>query len=77
MQKIYILFLILIGWNSYSQKIIKIKSADIVTKDEENFPGATIGLGNVFVEMDGGTLQCQKAILYSEDNFLEAVGNIV
>ena len=77
MQKIYVLFLILIGWNSYSQKIIKIKSADIVTKDEENFPGATIGLGNVFVEMDGGTLQCQKAILYSEDNFLEAVGNIV
>ena len=60
MQKIYLLFILFIGWSSYSQKIIKIKSADIITKDEENYPGATIGLGNVFVEMDGGTLHCKK-----------------
>ena len=62
---------------SYSQKTIHIKSADITTKDEANFPGAVILLGNVLVEVDGATLQCKKALVYGDDNFLEAVGNVI
>ncbi len=54
-----------------------IKSADIISIDEENYPGAKIGLGNVFVEIDGATLQCKKAILYEKENFLEAVGDVI
>jgi len=54
-----------------------IKSADIISIDEENYPEAKIGLGNVFVEIDGATLSCKKAILHEKENFLEAVGNIV
>ncbi|HFS67610.1 MAG TPA: hypothetical protein ENK67_05290 [Flavobacteriia bacterium] len=77
MHKILLYFLLLISGFIYSQKTIYIKSADITTKDELNYPGAVIALGNVFVEVDGATLQCKKALVYSEDNFLEAVGNVV
>jgi lipopolysaccharide export system protein LptA len=77
MQKIVVFFLLITSVFSYSQKTIHIKSADITTKDEINFPGAIIGLGNVFIEVDGATLQCKKALIYPEDNFLEAVGNVV
>jgi lipopolysaccharide export system protein LptA len=77
MQKRLIFFFLLITGIAFSQKTIHIKSADITTKDEENFPGAVILLGNVFVEVDGATLQCKKALVYGEDDFLEAVGNVV
>ncbi len=77
MQRISIIIFLFYSILTFSQKTIFIKSADIITKDEENFPGATIGLGNVYIEVDGATLQCKKALIYSEDNFLEAVGNVV
>ncbi len=77
MQKIFCFFLLFIGVFGFSQKTIHIKSADITTKDELNFPGAVILLGNVFVEVDGATLQCKKALVYGEDNFIEAVGNVI
>jgi len=77
MQKIVVFFFFLWSVLGFSQKTIHIKSADITTKDEANFPGAIILLGNVLVEVDGATLQCKKALVYGEDNFLEAVGNVV
>jgi lipopolysaccharide export system protein LptA len=58
------------------KKNIKLKSADLITADEEN-PGITIGLGHVFLEVDGATLQCKKVHLYNADDFLEAFGDVV
>ena len=77
MQKSIVFFFLMMALTSYSQKTIHIKSADITTKDEANFPGAVILLGNVLVEVDGATLQCKKALVYGDDNFLEAVGNVI
>lgn len=77
MQRNVVFYFLLLPVFLFSQKTIHIKSADITTKDEANFPGAVIVLGNVFVEVDGATLQCKKALVYGEDNFLEAVGNVV
>lgn len=72
-----LLFLIIfISLNLFSQdKKISIKHADFFEIDEENFPGATIGLGNVFIEVDGATLMCKKVIYYEADNYLQAVGD--
>ena len=71
--RFFILFFVL---QSFSQeKKINIKHADFFEIDEENFPGATIGLGNVFVEVDGATLQCKKVIYYEKENYLQAVGD--
>ncbi len=77
MQRNVVFFFLLLPVFLFSQKTIHIKSADITTKDEANFPGAVILLGNVFVEVDGATLQCKKALVYGEDEFLEAVGNVI
>lgn len=59
------------------QKRIKIIHADNSTIDEEKFPGATILLGNVFVEHEGITMRSKKAIHYKKDNFLKAFGDVV
>lgn len=56
---------------------MNIESADLIFINEDKYPGATIGLGNVFIEVDGGTLQCKKAILHNESNYLEAIGQVV
>lgn len=77
MKKIVVLTFLILTFCSYSQQKINIRSADLTTIDEENYPGAIIGLGNVFVEVDGATLQCKKAILHKKENFLEAVGDIL
>ncbi len=58
------------------QKRIKIVHADNSTIDEEQFPGATILLGNVYVEHEGVTLRSKKAIYYKETNFLKAFGDV-
>jgi len=63
---------------SFSQdKRIQITHADFFDIDEENYPDATIGLGNVFIEVDGATLKCKKAILYTKNNYLQALGDVV
>lgn len=57
-------------------KRIKILSADNTFTDEK-FPGATITLGNVFVEHEGATLRCDKAYIYQETKLIKALGNVI
>ena len=50
------------------QKRIQIVHADNSNIDEEKYPGATILLGNVYVEHEGVSLRSKKAIHYRENN---------
>ena len=70
-----ILFIIFIVFSivGYSQtKRIKILHADNTFVKPE-FPGATISMGNVFVEHEGATLRCDKAYIYQEKNLIKAI----
>ena len=44
---------------------------------DPKYPGATVSIGNVFVEHDGATLRCDKAYIYQEDKLIKAMGNVV
>lgn len=77
MRNLITLLFLFVAFCSFSQKRMNIKSADIISIDEEKYPNAKIGLGNVFIEVDGATLRCKKAILHEKRNFLEAVGNVI
>lgn len=59
------------------QRRIQIIHADNSTIDEEKYPGATILLGNVYVEHEGISLRSKKAIHYRRDNLLKAFGDVV
>ena len=50
--------------------------ADNSTIDEVKYPGATILLGNVYIEHEGIFLRSKKAIYYKNDNFLKAFGDV-
>lgn len=80
MAKRFFLFVILTGAITLvhaQQKRIQIVHADNSTIDEENFPGATILLGNVYVEHQGVAMRSKKAIYYKNDNFMKAYGDVV
>jgi len=62
---------------SAQQKRIQIVHADNSTIDEENYPDATILLGNVYVEHEGITMRSKKAIHYKKNNILKAFGDVV
>ena len=74
---VFIIFLIVTTSVCSQQKRIKIVHADNSTIDEENYPGATVLLGNVYVEHEGISLRSKKAIHYKNDNFLKAFGDVV
>ena len=57
-------------------KKIKILQADNTMADPQ-YPGATISLGNVFVEHEGATLRCDKAYIYQETRLIKAMGNVI
>ena len=77
MKKIHLLILILFTITANSQtKRIKILHADN-TYVKPEYPGATISLGNVFVEHEGATLRCDLAYIYQELNLMKAMGNVV
>lgn len=77
MKKTLLLLLLLFCSLSYSQsRRIKILQADNTYTDPK-YPNATISLGNVFVEHKGATLRCDKAHIYQEKQFIEAMGNVV
>lgn len=59
------------------QKRIEILHADNSTIDEIKYPGATVLLGDVFIEHEGFTLRSKKAIHYKKDNIIKAYGNVV
>lgn len=61
--------------NSQTKRIKIIHADNTFVKPE--FPGATISLGNVFIEHEGATLRCDKAYIYQELNLMKAMGNVV
>jgi len=71
---IIILFTIV---TSAQKKRIHIVHADNSITDEEKYPGASILLGNVFIEHGGFSLRSKKAIHYRKDNILKAFGDVV
>jgi len=78
LQKILIIVFLLITFSGISQqKRIKIIHADNSTIDEKKYPGATVLLGNVYVEHEGISMRSKKAIHYKNDNFLKAFGDVV
>ena len=77
MKKLFFISFLLVTVCSFSQaKRIKILQADNTYADPQ-YPGATISLGNVYVEHDGATLRCDKAYIYQEKRLIKAMGNVV
>lgn len=77
LKKIIFLTFFIICSLGYSQtKRIKILQADNTLTDPK-YPGATISIGNVFVEHDGATLRCDKAYIYQEKKLIKALGNVI
>jgi lipopolysaccharide export system protein LptA len=73
-----LIILVLLGTLSTSAQTRKIRilKADNTYTDPQ-FPGATISLGNVFVEHEGATLRCDKAYIYQDTKLIKAMGNVV
>lgn len=77
MKKLLLLSFLLLATFGFSQsKKIKILRADNTFVKPE-FPGATISMGNVFVEHEGATLRCDKAYIYQDKKLIKAMGNVV
>jgi lipopolysaccharide export system protein LptA len=70
--------IVLISLLGFSQsKKIKILKADNTFVKPQEYPGATIVLGNVFVEHEGATLRCDKAYIYQDTKMIKAMGNVI
>ncbi|WP_457617244.1 OstA-like protein [Lutibacter sp.] len=77
MKKIFFICLIVSTTLGFSQsKKIKVLNADNTYTDPK-YPGATISLGNVFIEHQGATLRSDIAYIYQDKNLLKAMGNVV
>lgn len=77
MKKILFVVIIFVSISGFSQtKKIKILSADNTFVKPE-YPGATISVGNVFIEHEGATLRCDKAYIYQEKKLVKSMGNVV
>jgi lipopolysaccharide export system protein LptA len=77
LKKLLFFSLILICLSGYSQsKKIKILQADNTMADPQ-YPGATISLGNVYIEHAGATLRCDKAYIFQDTKVIKAMGNVV
>ncbi|WP_299134237.1 OstA-like protein [uncultured Tenacibaculum sp.] len=78
MKKLFILSLLLLAFNSFSQtKKIRIISSEFSEADEKKYPGATILIGNVKIAHEGATLDCKQALLYKKENLFKAAGEVV
>lgn len=58
------------------QKKIIIKKSKYSNIDEQNYPGATIFLGDVEMVHEGAVLKCNRAFFYKEKNVFKAIGNV-
>ena len=71
-----------IGLQSFSQerRRIQIDTAGFLDKNEEKFPGATIltrdDMNQVKISHEGAILWCDRAIHYTDQDFIEAYGNV-
>jgi len=73
---LFIIFIVFSIVGNSQTKRIKILHADNTFVKPE-FPGATISMGNVFIEHEGATLRCDKAYIYQEQNLMKAMGNVI
>nr|WP_298999429.1 OstA-like protein [uncultured Allomuricauda sp.] len=85
MNRFIFLLLILISFGTYGQQQVEGKQINIIyganfTKDEAQFPGASIfskdDQRQVQFEHQGADLWCDIAIFYAQENKLKAIGNI-
>ncbi|MFK5878118.1 MAG: OstA-like protein [Flavobacteriaceae bacterium] len=78
MKRFFFFLFISISVMSFGQqkKKIKIINADITYTDPDN-PEAMISIGNVYAEIDGATIRCQQVELYSKQNYMKAMGDVV
>jgi len=62
------------------RKRIRIEYSGFLDKDQEKFPGATIltrdDSQQVHIKHEGINMWCDRAIHYSDDDFIEAYGNV-
>lgn len=62
------------------QRKIQIEYSGFLNFDEENYPGAKVltrdDLSQIHIIHDGVNMWCDQAIHYSDDNFIEAYGNV-
>jgi len=62
------------------QRKIQIEYSGFLTFDEANYPGAKVltrdDSGQVHIIHDGVNMWCDQAIHYSDENFIEAYGNV-
>ncbi len=78
---LYILFFSVFSFNSISaQKKIEIKYSGFLTFNELEYPGAKIltrdDSEQVHIFHEGTNMWCDKAYYYSNENFIEAFGNV-
>ncbi|WP_242155041.1 OstA-like protein [Aestuariivivens sediminis] len=79
---LFLLFNIIFIFSLKAQekKRIEIEQAGAITIDEANFPGAKIitrdDRGQVHITHENITMWCDKAIQYTNDNFIEAYGHV-
>jgi len=77
LKNLLLIIILLFSVTGISQsKKIKILQADN-TFIKPEYPGATISLGNVFVEHEGATLRCDKAYIYQDIKLIKAMGNVI
>lgn len=73
---LFLSFLFIFISGSSQSKKIRILQADNTMSDPK-YPGATISLGNVFIEHEGATMRCDKAYIYQETRMIKALGNVI
>ena len=55
---------------------IKLINADKIIKDPAKYDGNQYFIGNVQIEQKGSILTADEVVLYSEENFAKAIGNV-
>ena len=81
-QSLYLIFFLVISFVSVAQeqRKIQIEYSGFLNFDEENYPDAKVltrdDLSQIHIIHDGVNMWCDQAIHYSDDNFIEAYGNV-
>lgn len=71
-----LLFIVSVGGFSQEKTQIKIIRSDFVDLDQEEYPDATLFVGNVQVQHSGATMFCNKAYFFQKTNVIKVFGNV-
>ncbi|MFT5672202.1 MAG: lipopolysaccharide export system protein LptA [Polaribacter sp.] len=77
MNKLIIVAFLLFNCLGFAQTQKMIYSSEQQLVDEENYPGATVLIGNVKMTHAGAVLTCKQALFYKKENFFKALENVV